>query len=127
MEHSKQGLAKKLSIYEQGAYDGAVAFYYCFIPTAMVVIFFGNLSMLEDYMRREGSSDQLFSGTEIGYTFGMILASWVSFYYAVGYYRICNKIDVTPILSMSTIGENSSEKINIDDGESDVLGSSTKP
>ena len=89
-------------MYEKGAYDGALSFYYCFVPTAMVGIFFGNLSMLENYIRREDSEGQVFGGADMAFTFGLILISWVSFYYAVWYYRICNQIDVTPILSMPT-------------------------
>ena len=69
----------------------------------------------------------MFGGADLGYTWSLILASWVSFYYAVGYYRICNKIDVTPILPMSAEGENSWEKIGMDEGENSVLGGSTKP
>ena len=36
--------------YEKGAYEGALSFYYCFIPTCMAAIIFGHAYVVEEYL-----------------------------------------------------------------------------
>lgn len=88
-----QPLHKQLTLHEAQAYEGASAFYRCFLPWFMLVLLLAHLiSLMLDKSNY--------------WPFAAIAGSFYCYYWALRFYTSCNQIDTTPLmppfLSIST-------------------------
>lgn len=106
------------------AYEGARNFYFCFIPTIMLAILIGLFFILEEYFNQKALNPKLdLADSQLLYSFGLIIASFVAYYQAVEVYGRCNQIDTTPVIVPLVELTEEIRESEGEEGENCLLGS----